>query len=97
MPRLWSNKYQAVQELTVLFLQQHGLENKLIPVNYLSAALNSLAGVGCNPNLTIKFDENPFSQSFIHAEASSICPYGGNHYAILLQDFMDTGNVVQSD
>jgi len=72
MPRSWSNKYQAMRELRVLFLQQNGLMNKLIPVNYLSAALNNLAGVGCDSKLTVKFDEYIFSQSFIHAEASSV-------------------------
>ena len=61
-----------MRELTVQFLQENNLANKLISVNHLSALFNGFAGVGCDPKLAVKFDEDIFSQSFSNASESSI-------------------------
>ena len=66
----WPSKYKVVRESTVQFLQENGLANKLISVNHLSALFNGFAGVGCDPKLTAKFDEDIFRQSFSNASES---------------------------
>ena len=53
-------------------------------MNHLSALFNGFAGVGCDPKLAVKFDENIFSQSFSNASESSSFGMDGSHYAVLL-------------
>ena len=84
-------------ELTIQFLQENGLANKLISVIHISALFNDFAGVGCDSKLAAKFDKDIFSQSFSNASESSSFGTSGNHYAVPIQNFMNVGNVGESN
>ena len=97
MPKPWPPKYKVVRELAAQFLQENGLAKKLVSVNHLSSLFNALAGVEYDPKVTVKFDEDIFSQAFSNASESSSFGSNGSHYAIPLQNFMKTGNVADSN
>ena len=50
-----------------------------------------------DPKLTVKFDGDLFSQAFSNADEMSSFGSNGSHYAIPLQNFMNTGFAADSN